>query len=588
MAEEFEGPKLQPSSQARTTLDPHAIKRLSKLLNHPSSTNLDTLTLTESSTIYFSAVIDYVGLLSHTFTPGTSRLSVERAVAAPDFDDDGLFSNDSLMSTKRLVREASRRPSSFGGGSGISAGLGSVRKNRKNRFVPSISMGMGDCVIPWPPPKEIRPAQLLSKMPCGTKKRTGKDHFVCAIDRLYGHKYAHDDDENDSEEGQELKRAEEEKVVNGDLIVDGKEERKKFDNKMAMEEWESKIEKEDKEYLCEPKLQIAVSLYSVGDPISVFEKVKLFKQLLLAHNGGAKKLYAFLKGVVTWRKSFTLRQDSGSFELYRYKMTEGRCASGSWESDGYHQGRDPSSVILSTGMLEQIFKDTEAFYSVDTKDWYRKHGLPLRRSYLFHGPPGTGKTSTIRVLAGKFGLTCCFLQFTSSGFSNQILSDSFKQIPSNALLVIEDVDSLFYEEREATMKGQITFSGLLNALDGLMSADGLITVLTTNHVKKLDSALVRGGRIDRSFLFDTPGKDEVKRYFKSFYPVAPDQLADEFVNVVWERREISRARNLSTLQQLFIASRLDTAKECVSSADSFFDSFFSMNVGNHERAQYHT
>lgn len=49
---------------------------------------------------------------------------------------------------------------------------------------------------------------------------------------------------------------------------------------------------------------------------------------------------------------------------------------------------------------------------------------------------------------------------------------------------------------KATGEGGVTFSGLLNALDGAAAQEGRLLFMTTNHIEKLDSALIRPGRCD--------------------------------------------------------------------------------------------
>ena len=65
---------------------------------------------------------------------------------------------------------------------------------------------------------------------------------------------------------------------------------------------------------------------------------------------------------------------------------------------------------------------------------------------------------------------------------------------------MEDVDCAFptREEQEKEEKtkhnyyrGKVTFSGLLNAIDGILAQEGRILVMTTNHLEKLDPALIR-------------------------------------------------------------------------------------------------
>ncbi|CAB4413218.1 unnamed protein product [Rhizophagus irregularis] len=67
-------------------------------------------------------------------------------------------------------------------------------------------------------------------------------------------------------------------------------------------------------------------------------------------------------------------------------------------------------------------------------------------------------------------------------------------------MLLEDIDAAFTQKRQPTdqqgYQSMVTFSGLLNALDGVASSEERIIFMTTNHVELLDKALIRPGRID--------------------------------------------------------------------------------------------
>lgn len=227
--------------------------------------------------------------------------------------------------------------------------------------------------------------------------------------------------------------------------------------------------------------------------------------------------------------------------------------------------------------MDDIIADVTEFLSDATKKWYMSHGMPHRRCFLFYGPPGTGKTSTVKAISTKFILTCCFLSMTNSSFSNQLLGDALRQMPKkNAMLILEDVDSLFNEDRKNEFTSNLTFSGMLNALDGVISADGVLTVLTTNRADRFDEALTRGGRVDRKFYFRPPSRNEVKKMFLAFYPNADDELAGKFAEEVFDWKDAKKARSMANLQELFVSLRKKSAEECVKQTKPFFQERFEL------------
>jgi len=89
----------------------------------------------------------------------------------------------------------------------------------------------------------------------------------------------------------------------------------------------------------------------------------------------------------------------------------------------------------------------------------------------------------------------------------------FANIPPATLILLEDIDAAMPKKvtpktdnkfsfqsgpsRFEGMQGGITFSGLLNALDGVIGGDSRIVFMTTNYIDRLDDALIRPGRCDR-------------------------------------------------------------------------------------------
>lgn len=166
-----------------------------------------------------------------------------------------------------------------------------------------------------------------------------------------------------------------------------------------------------------------------------------------------------------------------------------------------------------------LVDDLAEFLSEETSEFYRNHGIPYKRSYLFYGVPGAGKTSLIQALAGRFGRNLCYLSPTHPELSDDSLKSAIERVPENAIVILEDVDALFGKGREKKIQqSPLTFSGLLNALDGVGNHKGLVFVLTTNFKDQLDPALIRDGRVDLRVKFDYCTPDQMEKLFENFYP----------------------------------------------------------------------
>jgi chaperone BCS1 len=139
----------------------------------------------------------------------------------------------------------------------------------------------------------------------------------------------------------------------------------------------------------------------------------------------------------------------------------------------------------------------DAFVSAQSAEDAKRFGMPRRTGILLAGKPGCGKTSLIMALASNYNYDLHVLSL--SGLDGSALVDSFGALPSQnarVLIALEDVDCLFRERSQSDENPGVTFSDLINCLDGLISSDNVVLVMTTNKPKLLDSALTRPGRID--------------------------------------------------------------------------------------------
>ena len=122
-------------------------------------------------------------------------------------------------------------------------------------------------------------------------------------------------------------------------------------------------------------------------------------------------------------------------------------------------------------------------------------GVPWRLGILLYGEPGTGKTSIAHTIASRTDRRLAVVPLADLK-SDEDLFSAFEDIRDDSIVLLEDVDCAF-EQRENEDAEGITFSGFLNCIDGVITPqNGRILMMSTNHIDRLDPALVRPGRVD--------------------------------------------------------------------------------------------
>ncbi len=193
-----------------------------------------------------------------------------------------------------------------------------------------------------------------------------------------------------------------------------------------------------------------------------------------------------------------------------------------WNLAGVRPRRQISSVVLADDRAEQLRADVQEFFQ--RRQWYADLGIPWRRGYLLYGPPGTGKTSFAYALAGELHLKLCALSLTNAKLTDQTIAELLQKTPPRSLILIEDIDAFFVARDKQDARIEVSFSGLLNALDGVAAQEGRIVFLTTNHLERLDRALMRPGRVDRLVELGNASRAQLRTMFLRFYPQATDHV----------------------------------------------------------------
>ncbi len=154
-------------------------------------------------------------------------------------------------------------------------------------------------------------------------------------------------------------------------------------------------------------------------------------------------------------------------------------------------------LVLPAKMARDIRSNVEGFFA--SPERYAALGIPHRRGFLFAGPPGCGKTLTLKTLASNTPAKFISVLGTADVDDGMLRSAlDLAEGCTPAVVLLEDLD------RIVNAKG-VSISHFLNLLDGIKVLNGVLVIATCNEPDRLDPALIhRPSRFDRVWRFDLP------------------------------------------------------------------------------------
>ena len=155
------------------------------------------------------------------------------------------------------------------------------------------------------------------------------------------------------------------------------------------------------------------------------------------------------------------------------------------------------NLVLGESLKDELQNDFAQFFS--SREIYERYRIPWKRGAIFIGPPGNGKTHTLKALINQLAKPCIYVRSFKSeyGTEQQNMAEVFQRARmAPCIVVLEDLDSMIDDNNRSVF---------LNELDGFQSNNGVVVLATTNHPDKLDPAILeRPSRFDRKYHFNLP------------------------------------------------------------------------------------
>lgn len=148
-----------------------------------------------------------------------------------------------------------------------------------------------------------------------------------------------------------------------------------------------------------------------------------------------------IKRLLADAKTFYYFDKQQKTSIYRPQPKNVRRDDNMWQQVARRPVRSMRTVVLDSEKKHEVLSDINEYLHPATLEWYASRGIPFRRGYLFHGPPGTGKTSFSFALAGVFGIDIYVVSLQDVNVTEEDLAVMFTKLPRRCVVLLEDIDT---------------------------------------------------------------------------------------------------------------------------------------------------
>ena len=228
-------------------------------------------------------------------------------------------------------------------------------------------------------------------------------------------------------------------------------------------------------------------------------------------------IFDFLKIVESHSLKYfnKINRDEQNIKYYTYDINQRK-----WKQVDLNVNKTFDNLFLDKGKELSIKNCIE---SLDDDNMYETFGIPRKIGFIFYGPPGSGKTSTIYAIASEYKKDIYNLDLTQDKIT---VENAINSIPSDSIVCINDIDILKVSHDRSNdtevskidiliskkdQKNELTLKDMLEFFDGYCYFKNCIIIITTNNINKIEPALIRSGRIDHKFEFKLASEYQIRK-----------------------------------------------------------------------------